>query len=96
MKEIALFPVTLRTMTDRDLWWFFLQNRELCSSEFWQEVDNRKAVGILSEASPFWNTSVYTGRRTTWRSIAKSNIIELTPEEWEARKRRTMFRMIPA
>jgi hypothetical protein len=79
-------------MTDEDLWRLFVQNRERCSREFWVEVENRKAAEILSETNPFWGTA--------WREIrrwsARSNVVQLTPEEWEARKRRKMFRLISA
>ncbi len=57
----------LRIMSDDDLWWVFLNHREECSHEFWEELETRKA--------------------------ADSNLIKLTPEEWEARRRRKMFRV---
>ena len=44
----------LRIMSDEDLWWLFLHNREGCSREFWEELENRKAAGTLSKDSPFW------------------------------------------
>jgi hypothetical protein len=39
----------LRVMSDGDLWSLFLHHREECSGEFWEEIENRKASGILSE-----------------------------------------------
>jgi len=96
MRETELVSVSLTTMTDEDLWCLFVQNREHCSHEFWQEVENRKAAGILSETSRFWGMSTVAAQRATRRSTVKSNLIELTPEEWQARKRRKMFRVIPA
>ena len=83
-------------MTDEDLWCLFVHNREHCSHEFWQEVGNRKAAGILSETSRFWGMNTALAQRERRRWPAKSNLIELTPEEWQARKRRKMFRVIPA
>jgi hypothetical protein len=85
----------LRLMGDGDLWSLFLHHREECSDEFWQEVENRKAAGILSQGSPFW-TMQNIGRLLHARGSDKSNLIELTREEWEARKRRKMFRVISA
>jgi hypothetical protein len=90
------FPVKLRMMTDEDLWRFFVQNRERCSREFWEEVENRKAAGTLSRGSPFW-TMRNNGRYFHTRSSRdNSNLIEVTHEEWEARRRRIMFRLISA
>lgn len=85
----------LRIMSDDELWWLLLDHREECLQEFWEEVENRKAAGILSKNSPFWTmgeigTCGQPGRR------CHSNLIELTREEWEARKRRKMFRVISA
>ena len=34
----------LRVMSDQDLWTLFVHHREECSGEFWEEVENRKAV----------------------------------------------------
>ena len=85
----------LRLMGDGDLWSLFLHHREECSDEFWQEVENRKAAGILCEGSPFW-TMQKIGRLLHTRGSDKSNLIELAPDEWEARKRRKMFRLISA
>ena len=95
MKGLELFPMTLRTMTDQDLWRFFVQHRDLCSCEFWEEVASRKAAGILSQDSPFW-TMGNVGRFLLARGSGKSNLIELTREEWEARRRRKKFRVISA
>jgi hypothetical protein len=86
----------LRLMSDGDLWSLFLNHREECSREFWQEVENRKAAGILSEASPFRHMNTNSEQREDRLWFAKSNVIELTPDEWEARKRRNMVRPISA
>jgi hypothetical protein len=89
-------PLKLRIMSDEDLWWLFLHHREECSREFWEELDTRKAAGILSKASPFWamtNLAKYVRPQVP---DDNSNLIELTREEWEARRRRKMFRLISA
>jgi hypothetical protein len=86
----------LRLMGDGDLWSLFLHHREECSDEFWQEVENRKAAGILSQGSPFWHLNTALEQRHARRRLAKSSVVELTLEEWEARKRRKMFRVISA
>ena len=86
----------LRIMSDEDLWWVFLNHREECSREFWEELENRKAAGTLSEDSPFWTMSNVGRRFHTRGSGDNSNLIELTREEWEARRRRKMFRLISA
>src|SRR6267143_2698989 len=39
----------LRVMSDEGLWWLFLHHRPECSREFWEELENRKAAGILSK-----------------------------------------------
>jgi hypothetical protein len=44
----------LRIMSDDDLWWLFLDHREECLQQFWEEVETRKAAGILSSDSQFW------------------------------------------
>jgi hypothetical protein len=86
----------LRIMSDRDLCWLFLNHREECTREFWEEVENRKAAGILSEDSPFWSMG-NLGRHLPARDSGSiSNLIEISREEWEARRRRTMFRVISA
>jgi hypothetical protein len=36
------------------------------------------------------------GAHWTKRSLAKSNLVKLTHEQWQARKHRKMFRVIPA
>ena len=82
----------LRIMGDEDLWWVFLNHREECSHGFWEELENRKAAGILSKDSPFWAMR----DRHPRGSGDNSNLIKLTREEWEARKRRKMFRVISA
>ena len=86
----------LRIMSDEDLWWLFLHHREECSNEFWEEVENRKAAGILSKGSPFWTISTLARYAQRQGPADKSNLIELTREEWEARRRRKMFRLISA
>ena len=73
----------LRILSDEDLWWLFLHHREECSREFWEELESRKAAGAaryLHTRGPAYN----------------SNLIEPTREDWEARKRRKMFRVISA
>ena len=44
----------MRIMSDGDLLWLFLDHREECLQEFWEEVHTRKAAGTLSRNSPFW------------------------------------------
>ena len=41
-------------MSAEDLWWLFLNHREECSQEFWEELETRKDAGTLSKDSPFW------------------------------------------
>jgi len=96
MGETELFPVKPRMMTDEELWSLFRQNRGNCTYEFWEEVENRKAAAILTECSPFWPMNTSLAQRQAARWPAKSNVVQLTPEEWEARKRRNMFRVISA
>jgi len=86
----------LRIMSDDDLWWVFLNHREECSDEFWEELENRKAAGILSNDSPFWSMAELATYRYPRSSGSNANLIKLTPEEWEARRRRKMFRVISA
>jgi hypothetical protein len=86
----------LRIMTDDDLWWLFLSHREECSQDFWEELENRKAAGILSKGSPFWTMGSLARYRRPRGSADNSNLIKLTREEWEARRRRKMFRVISA
>jgi hypothetical protein len=86
----------LSIMSDEDLWWLFLHHRGECSREFWEELENRKAASTLSKDSPFWIMG-NGGRHFHPRGTSgSSNLIELTPEEWEARRRRKMFRLISA
>ena len=91
-----LLRVKLRIMSDDDLWWLFLDHREKCLPEFWGEVETRKAAGTLSKNSPFWAMGELGRYRQPQNSGGNSNLIELTREEWEARGRRKMFRVIPA
>lgn len=86
----------LRIMSDEDLWWLFLHHRAECSREFWEELENRKAAGILSKDSPFWTVSNRARYLQPQVPGDNSNLIELTREEWEARRRRKMFRLISA
>ena len=86
----------LRLMSNGDLWGLFVHHREECSHEFWQEVENRKAAGTLSKGSPFWTLGNVGKYLHTRGSSNNSNLIELTREEWEARRRRKMFRLISA
>jgi len=37
----------LRIMSDDDLWWVFLNHREECAREFWDELETRKAAGNI-------------------------------------------------
>jgi hypothetical protein len=60
----------LRVMSDEDLSWLFLHRREECSREFWEELENRKSAGTLSEASPFWAMS-NVGRHFHTRGAAR-------------------------
>jgi hypothetical protein len=83
-------------MSDDELWWLFLNHREECPQEFWTEVEARKAAGTLSRNSPFWTMGQLGRYRQPRGSGCKSNLIELTREEWEARRRRNMFRVISA
>src|SRR6266699_3357771 len=82
----------VRIMSDQDLWALFVHNREECSGEFWEEVENRKAAGTFSEGSPFWTVS-NLARYLQPQAPVKTNLIELSREEWEARRRRKMFRV---
>jgi hypothetical protein len=86
----------LRIMSDDDLWWLFLSHREECSQEFWEELENRKAAGILSNDSPFWTMGLPARYRHPRGPGGDSNLIQLSREEWEARRRRKMFRLISA
>ena len=86
----------LRIMSDDDLWWLFLHHREECSQEFWEELETRKAAGSLSKDSPFWTVRNVARYLHTQGPADNSNLIKLTREEWEARRRRKMFRLISA
>jgi|SRR5271170_3360327 len=83
----------LRSLSEDDLWWVFVYHRQECGHEFWREIENRKAAGILDNASPFWIVGESTGHAHKL-GFGESKLIELTREEWEARKRRKMFRLI--
>ena len=86
----------LRVMRDEDLWWLFLNHRAECKREFWEEVATRKAAGTLSKGSPFWVLGDIARDFRMRSSGHHSNLIELTREEWEARRRRGMFRLVSA
>ncbi len=86
----------LRIMSAEDLWWLFLHHREECSNEFWEELETRKDAGTLSKDSPFWTMSKLAKYCHTRGSGDNSNLIQLSREEWEARRRRKMFRLISA
>jgi hypothetical protein len=86
----------LRILSDNELWWLFVHHREECSREFWEEVENRKSAGILCEGSPFWAMGNVERYSRTRGAANSSNLIELTREEWEARRRRKLFRLISA
>jgi hypothetical protein len=88
--------LNLRIMTDDDLWRLLLDHREERLEEFWEEVKNRKATGTLSRNSPFWTMGEVARYRQPRGSGGNSNLIELTREEWEAHKRRKMFRVLSA
>ena len=84
---IERLGLKLRIMSDEDLWWLFLHHREECRREFWEELKNRKVAGTLSKDSPFRtmrNLKIHFHTGTS----DSSNLIELTREEWEARRRR--------
>jgi hypothetical protein len=85
----------LRVLSNEELWWFLLDHPQQCLQDFWKEVEARKVAGILSNDSPLWtmsNLAPYGQPPTS--GGGDSNLIELTREEWEARKRRKMFRVI--
>src|SRR5882672_4641574 len=86
----------LRIMSDEDLWWMFLHHREECSREFWEDLESRKAAGTLSGGSPFWSVNNFARYPHPSGPAYNSNLIELTREEWEARRCRKMFRVISA
>ena len=90
------FRLKLRLMSDEDLRWLFLNRREECSREFWEELENRKAADILSKDSPFWTVSNLGKYLQPQATVKVSNLIELTREEWEARRRRKRLRVISA
>jgi len=80
-------------MSDEDLWWLFVNHREDCAREFWDELEHRKAAGTLSDDSPFWTMGNLARHVRPRGSGNGSNLIELTREDWEARRRRKMFRV---
>jgi hypothetical protein len=86
----------LRIMSDGDLWWLFLDHRGECLPEFWEEVENRKAAGMLSKNSPFWTIGNGGRNLKTRGSDDTSTLIQRTRDEWEAHRRRKMFRVLSA
>jgi hypothetical protein len=88
--ELPSSQSLLRIRSDEDLFWIFVYHRSECGPDFWQEIENRKAAGILSKASPFWNLGKFDHDPKADESCA-SNLIETTREEWDARKRRKIF-----
>ena len=89
--------LTLSIMSDDDLWWWLLLDHPLqCLQELWEEVHTRKAAGTLSRNSPFWAIDELAKYRQLRSSGGNSNLIELTREEWEAHRRRRMFRVLSA
>jgi hypothetical protein len=83
----------VRIMSDDDLWWLFLHHREECSHEFWEELESRKDASTLSKDSPLWTVRNVARCLHAQGPADNSNLIELTREEWEARRRRKMFRI---
>ena len=83
----------LRIMSDEDMWRVFLNHRDECSHEFWDELEARKAAGALSKDSPFWAMGELARYGHPRSSGSNSNLTQLTPEEWEARRRWKMFRL---
>ena len=87
----------LRVLSNEELWWFLLGHPQQCLQDFWKEVEARKVAGILSNDSSFWTMSDLPPYRKPQSSGGgHSNLIALTREEWEAHKRRKMFRVISA
>ncbi len=87
--------LTLRIMSDDELWGLLLDHPHQCL-QFWREVKTRKAAGTLSKNSPFWTMGNGGRYFQTRGSDDNSNLIELTREEWEAHRRRKMFRVLSA
>ena len=85
----------LRVLSNEELWWFLLDHPQQCLQNFWKEVEARKVARILSNDSPLWTMSDLAYHRNP-SGGGHSNLIELTREEWEAHKRRKMFRVISA
>ena len=86
----------LRMTSDHELWRLFLHHRVECTREFWEELEKRKAAGSLSKNSPFWTIRDLGKHFQTRRPDHHSNLIEPTRDEWEAHRRRKMFRVISA
>ncbi|MGA2646967.1 MAG: hypothetical protein ABSF15_19825 [Candidatus Sulfotelmatobacter sp.] len=87
----------LRVLSNEELWWFLLDHPQQCLQDFWKEVEARKVAGILSNDSPLWTMSDLAPYGQPQHSVGgQANLIELTREEWEAHKRRKMFRVISA
>jgi len=88
--------IKLRVMREEDLWWLFLNHRAECTHEFWEEVANRKAAGTLSKRSPFWVMESISNDFRKPGFGNSSNLIVVSREEWEARRRRKLFRLVSA
>jgi hypothetical protein len=94
--EACRLHLKLRIKSDEDLWWLFLHQRAECTGEFWQEIATRKAAGTLSKGSPFWTIESVGRDFRKPGFVQHSNLIQLDREEWEARRRRRLFRLISA
>jgi hypothetical protein len=46
--------LTLRILSDDELWGLFLDHTNQCLQEFWEEVQTRKATGTSSKNSLLW------------------------------------------
>ncbi|MGA2643659.1 MAG: hypothetical protein ABSF15_03035 [Candidatus Sulfotelmatobacter sp.] len=91
------FRLKLRVLSDEELWCLLLCHPQECLQEFWKEVKTRKAAGRLAQNSPFWTMSELAAYgQPRYSGAGHSNLIEPTREEWEAHKRRKMFRVISA
>lgn len=76
--------------------WIFLDYQQERSREFRQEVEARKAADALSRGSPFWTIGNGSSQSLKNESWNKNELIELTREEWEARRHRKMSRACSA
>jgi|SRR5215467_7665020 len=94
IRGLGIDHLQLRIMSDEDLWWLFLHHRRNCSRQFWEELEKRKAAGTLFKDSPFWSIKNLARYSQPEGAADHCNLIQLTCEEWEARRRRKMFRVI--